>query len=839
MNVGHPGDAVRDVRYAWRTLLRSAGSSSVTVLLVGLGIGATTTLFSLTYGVLLKPLPWPEPDRLVRLQETRGGNPGRLPWTITNTTYHAWREQPQAIEEIGGWTRAQMMTVTAGSGEPERLAVGRVTPSLLRVLRARPASGRLFTDDDAVANTGPGVAVLSGVVLLGDAVWERRFGGDPAIVGRSVRLDDRFVTVVGVMPKDFAFPDSETQAWVPMAVGRVTAGAKLITGQIFNALARLRPGVAAAQAASEATARAIAAPSLANAGIALFGSNGAIAVTAVPAREALTADVRPAVIMLLSAVGLIFATAIASVLVLQTARVAKRQREMAIRMAIGAHGGHLLRQWLIESALLGIAGGTGGLALAAALHRILPTMLPAGFPRVEAVTLDARVALVCAALTAIVILVCGFVPALQARRENLRDALAGDGTASGAGAASVRSTRVRLAMMVAQVAIACVLLVGTALLGRSFSALLAADRGFDPRDVLTAHATIPDGAFASRSAGLERIQQRLQALPGVAQAAFGDALPFVTTGGFRGFTLPSPKDPSTKIQVQTILRKVSPDYFPAMGLRLIAGRALDPTDTSTSRPVVVVNRTFAARYLGEPSIGTVLSIPMGDYRDWAVVGIVEDLRQGGLDGVSPTLFGGVTDPPQPEMFLTYRQWTGNVTELAFVIRTNVNPTTIAPILRGILREEEPSAAVDSIMTMEDRVTQSLARPRTYAILLAGFALFAVIIAAVGLVGVLSYMTSQRTREIGIRTALGAQSRDIVRLVTRETAAILGAGIGIGLTAAYLLAGALKPMLYGISTHDTRTFVGVPVLLAAIVAIACALPAHRATRVDPLRALRHQ
>ena len=826
-------DTARDVRYACRTLLRSAGFSAITILLTGLGIGATATLFSLTDGVLMKPLPWPEPDRLVRLQETRGGRSGRVPWTITNTTYHAWREQPQTIEDVGGWTRAQLMALTTGAGEPERLPIGRMTPSLLRVLRARPVLGRIFADDDPVADDGPGV------VILGESLWRRRFRSDPAVVGRSVRLDDRQMTVVGVMPKAVAFPDYETQAWMPMGVSRVTPGAKLITGQIFSAVARLRPGVTVAQAESEATARAVAAPSLANAGTALFGSNGAIAVAALPARDVLTADVRPALIMLLSAVALIFATAIASVLVLQTARAAKRQREMAIRLAIGASARHLVRQWLIESALLGLAGGTGGLALAAALHRMLPSVLPPGFPRVEEVAIDLRVALLCAGLTALVILVCGLVPAFQARREDLRLALAGDGTASGAGAASPRSTRVRLAMMVAQVAIACMLLVGTALLARSFSALLAADRGFDPRDVLTAHATIADRPFASQAAGFERIQRRLQALPGIAQVGFGDALPFVTTGGFRGFTLPSPKDPATRIQAQSMLRAVSPDYFPALGLRLIAGRSIESTDTATSRPVVVVNKTFAARYLGERPIGTVLSIPIGSYRDWEVVGIVEDLRQGGFNGVAPTRFGGVTDPPQPEMFFTYRQWTSTIRELAYVVRTNRNPSAIAPLLRDILREEEPSAAVDSVMTMEDRVMQSLARPRTYAVLLAGFALFAVVIAAAGLVGVLSYMTSQRTREIGIRTALGARARDIVRLVTRETAAILAAGLGIGLTGAYLLAGALRPMLYGVSAHDPRTFVAVPAILAGIVAIACALPAHRATRVSPLKALRHQ
>lgn len=826
-------DLGRDVRYAVRTLSRSPGFAFVVVLLIGLGIGATTTLFSLTYGVLLRPLSWPEPDRLVRLQETRGGKAGRVPWTITNTTYHAWREQPRTIEELGGWRRGRLMTFSTGAGEPERLSVGNVTPSLLRVLRARPAAGRIFADDDPAAADGPGVVILS------YTVWQRRFAADPAIVGRSFRLDDRLMTVVGVMPEAFAFPDRETQAWLPMGVARVRPGADVIAGQIFNAIARLRAGVTAEQASTEGTSRGRAAPTLANAGLGLFGNSGVIAVTAVPARDALTADVKPALIMLLAAVGLIFATAIASVLVLQTARVAKRRREIAVRMAIGASAGHLLQQWLIESALLGGAGGAAGLALAAALHRILPALLPPDFPRADDVTLDARVALVAAALTAFVVIVCGLLPALQARRDNLRDALAGDSTASGTSAASVRSTRMRAAMMVAQVAIACVLLVGTALLARSFAALLGADRGFDPHDVLTAHLTMKARPFAAQSAGLERIQQRLQALSGVAQVGFGDALPFVTTGGFRGLTLPSPADPAVTIQAQTILRAVSPEYFPALGLRRVAGRALDRTDTASSRPVVVVNKTFAARYLGDRPLGIVLSIPIGAYRDWEVVGIVDDLRQGGLSGVAPAAFGGVGDPPQPEMFFTYRQWTGSISELAYVIRANANPAALAPILRQILREEEPSLAIDSVMTMEDRVMQSLARPRTYAVLLGGFASFAMIIAAVGLFGVLSYMAAQRTREIGIRTALGAQPRDIVRLVTRETAAILVVGLGIGLAAAFLLAGSLRPMLYGVSTHDPKAFVIVPVVLSVIVGLACAIPARRATRVDPLAALRYQ
>ena len=826
-------DVRRDIRHAFRTLLRSPGFGTVTVLLMSLGIGATTTLFSLTYGVVLKPLPWSEPDRIVRLEETRGGRPGRVPWTISNTTYHAWREQPDTIEEIGGWMRGQLMTMTVGGGEAERLRVGRVTPSLFRVLRAQPRAGRLFSDDDAAAGKGPGV------VVLGFGLWQRRFGGDPQVIGRSFRLDDRLLTITGVMERDFAFPDRETQAWLPLEIARVGAGTDVISGQIFNAVARLRPGGTAQQAASEATSRGRAAPSLGSAGVALFGSSADIAVTAMPARDALTADVRPALIMLLAAVGLLFSTAIASVLVLQASRAAKRRREMAVRMAIGAGAGQLARQWVVESAIVGIAAGISGLLVAAALHQLLPVVLPPDFPRVDEVALDAQVAVFASILTLLAIIVCGLVPALQIRDRHLVESLTGDGTAPGPGAANTRATRVRTAMMVAQVAIACVLLVGTGLLARSFAALLAADRGFDPRDLLTAHITMEARPFVSLSAGLERAQQRLQALPEVAEVGFGNALPFVTTGGLGGLTLPSPKDPGSKVQVQALMRTVSPEYFPAMGLRLIAGRALDQADSAASRPVVVVNRTFAAQYLDIDPIGTILPIALGARREWEVVGVVDDVRQGGLSGVAPAAFGGVEDPPQPEMFFTYRQWTGSVSELVYVIRGGANPAALASTLRAILREEDPSLVIDSVMTMEDRVMHSLARPRTYAVLLGGFALFALTIAAVGLFGVMSYMAAQRTREIGIRTALGAQPHDILRLVTREALAILIGGLVIGLTAAFLLARSLAPLIYGVSIHDVTSFVAVPLILSAIVAVACAVPARRATRVSPLVAMRYQ
>ncbi len=823
---------LRDIRHSIRNLIRAPAFAAVAVLLIALGVGATTTLFSLTYGVLMKPLPWPEADRVVRLQETRGGSTGRIPWTISNATYHAWREHHSTIEDVGGWMRSQTMTLTIGAGTPERLRVGRVTPSLMRVLGVRPRLGRVPSDDEAGGRSGPRT------VVIGFDVWRHRFAGDPTVIGRTVRLDDRLVTIVGVMPEGFTFPDRDTEAWLPLEIARVTAGADVIQAMIFNAVARLRPGATAGQASSEATARGLSAPKLGSAAVALFGNDGAVAVAAVPARDALTADVRPALVVLLAAVALIFGTAVASVLVLQQSRAVRRRREMAVRIAIGAGSGHIARLWLVESAVIGAIGGAAGLATAAALHRALPAVLPPDFPRLAEIGIDRTVTACAAGLTLLATVLCGLVPMLQLRDRAPAQALTVDATAPD-GARSTRATAMRRAMMAAQIAVACVLLVGTGLLARSFGALLAADRGFDPRGVLTAHFTTDLMPFASGSAGLERARERLAALPGVTAAAFGNALPFVTSGGFRGFTMPSPLDPAATVQVQAIVRTVSPEYFAAMGLRLISGRALEGVDTADSLPVVVVNRTFAARYLGPEPIGTMLPMVAGARREWTVVGVVDDLRQGGLSGVAPAAFGGVADPPQPEMFFTYRQWTQGIQDVVFVVRTAADASALGPALRATVAGEAPGLALDSLMTLDDRVRESLARPRTYALLLGGFGVFALAIAGAGLFGVISYLAAERTREIGIRAALGARPGDILWLVSQETAAVLVVGLSIGLGAAFVLARSLTPLLYGVPTHDPMSFVAVPVILAAVAAVACAIPARRAARVNPLVALRHQ
>jgi len=822
-------DARQDLRFAARMLKHSPGFAAVVILTMALSIGATTTFFSLAYGVLMRPLPWPGADRLIRLQETRGGRVSRIPWTISNAAYLAWRDNPSTIEEIGSWFRSRRMTLS-GDGDPERLEVAGVTPSLFRVLRARPEIGRLFLDEDAV---GP----QSSAVLLGYGLWQRRFGGRPDIVGTSVRLEGRGHTVVGVMPRDFGFPTPEIDAWTAFNPPAVRGEGGVIRLTLSSALARLRPNATVQQAAAEATSRVRGAPDLRQTAIALFGTNGVPAMSAAPAIDVMTAEVRPALLILLAAVGLLFVASTASLIVLQLSRVAKRRREIAVRTAIGAGHARLIRQWLVESAMLGVAGAAAGLSAALLLHRSLPALLPAGFPRVEDVRLDWRVAAFACAVACLASLACGMVPAFRGRREHPADAL-GEGVATTSPVTRTPTARLRTVFMASQVAVACILLVGASLLVRSFTALVNVDRGFDPRGVLTMRIPLPPrSTFAAHKDMLDRLQQRLLAMRGVSEVAFGNALPFVTSGGFRGMNLALPRDPSTKVEVQATMRAVSPEYFPAMRLRLVQGRVLGASETESSPPVVVVNRTFATRYLDNRAVGQRLALNLVDRPTWEVVGVVEDMRQGSNANEPSSTFGGVLDPPLAEMFFAHRQWPNPLEDLIVVMRTNNDPAALASDARALVRAEDPSLAIDSVMTMEDLVAASLAGPRTYAVFLVGFAVCALAIAGVGLFGVLSYTTSQRTREIGLRTALGAQRQDVLALVGRQALAVTVGGLVAGLLASFFLSQSMAKLLYGVSTRDAMTFVAVPFVLLIVAMLACAAPVWRATRIDPIDALR--
>jgi predicted permease len=806
----------QDVRYSLRLLRRQPRFTLLASATMALGIAATTILFSVTYGVLMKPLPWPDGDRLVVLKETRGGKPPRFN-AFSNAAYLAWREQATTIEGIAAWSQP---TVTlTGQGEPERIRITAATASLFTLLEARPLIGSLFNEADEVAKSGS-------VVVLFEGLWRERYGADPGVLGRTLQFNGRPVTIIGVLPERLAYPDHRSRALVPFHVP-VTTGNSL---SMFDAIAKLRAGVTAAQAAAEATARGRFAADTSLTTIAIFGGNGPVGVTALPMKDALTADVRQPLIVLLTAVALLLVTAASNVAGLQLARATSRRREMAIRAALGAGGARVMRQLLVESVLLGMMGAAAGLALTRLLHGVLPTVLPADFPRADDLHLDAPVVAFALIASGVVSIAFGLLPALRVRRVDLVASLSEDGSAPvGAGAAS-RVGRARMVIMAGQVAIACVLLIGASLLGRSFLALLTADRGYDPSGVLTARVSMPDSMFTPerRYAIVHQMIDRLSAIPGVADAAFTSELPLTAGGSTAGFTLHRPGGP---VPVQASPRVVSASTFSALGLRVIAGRGFSDADTESSRPVAVVNRVFANRYLQGNALDA--KVPMGlgymdPDSDATIVGVVDDVR-----------YLASNDSTQPELYYSYRQLKGRliVPVVTLLVRTPGDPSGLAGALRSAVREADGTLVSEAVMTMEDRMLVGLARPRLYTILLGGFAAFALAIAGVGLFGVLSYSVAQRSREMAVRSALGASPAQILGMVVRQGLTIAGTGICVGIAAAVVLARSLATFLYGVTPHDAVTFVAVPVVLLAVAAMACVAPARRAARLDPLRVLR--
>lgn len=806
-----------DVRYGWQLLRRQWGHSLVVVATMALGIGASTVLFSVVYGVLVKPMPWPDTDRLVRLYETRQGSTRPVRF-MTNLTYLAWNEKPSTIEGLAAWSSG-VMTMT-GAGEPARVRVIDASPGLFPLLGATPALGRLF----AVSKEG---WADDSQIVLSHGLWQQRFGGSKTVIGRAVQLDGAQYTVVGVMPASFAFPDREARAWVPFNVPPVVGkDPKQRSLSMFSAVAKLRPGVTQAQAQAEANARGRAAPDPGLVVMAVFGSKGLVQVSAVPFVESITGEIRPALIVFLVAVGLLLVTATSNVASLQLARATTRRREIAIRTALGAGSARLLRQLLVENAIVGQAGGLVGLLLALALVRVLPSVLPPDFPRVADIALDWRAALFSVGLSLVAGVAFGLVPALHVTRVNVAEALVEDGLSSVGASRRSATARIRFVIMAGQIAVASVLLVGAALLARSFVALIYADRGYEPARLLTAQLTLPSPGYNGqrRAEALARLMERLNQVPGVTHAAFTTQLPLASGSDILGsFPVPA-RGGSGMVQAHASIRQVSTDYFAALGLPVVEGRGFTDADTRGARTVVVVNRTFAAKYL-DKAVGTLLP---GGLAPREVVGVVEDVK-----------YKSITESAQPETYQSVRQLESGFesSDVSLLVRTAGDPTRLVPTLRSLVHEQDSSVALESVMTMEDRVWTSLAKPRLYALLLVVFACFALTIAGVGLFGVLSYSVMQRSREIGVRTALGATPRVIVRLVLRQALTVTLCGLALGLAASAALAKYLSKLLYGVTAYDAASYVVVPVVLTVVAVVACVIPARRAARVDPVQVLR--
>jgi predicted permease len=805
-----------DLRFSFR-LLRREGRHTLSVsATMALAIGATTLLFAVTYGVLMKPLPWPNGGRLVLLNETRGGNAPRF-GAFSNAAFHAWRDRPRTIDGLAAWS--QRSATLTGSADPERIRVVASSASLFQTLGVVPLIGSFFTEADEAAARRP-------VVVLSEQVWRQRFAADPGVLGRAVQLDGEAHTVVGVLADAAAFPDRTIRAWLPFRVPPV-AGNSL---SMFNAIAALRPDSTPSQAAEEGTARGRNVPDTAMTTTAIFGSNGPLGVTATPMQAAMTADVRRPLIVLLAAVGLLLLAATANVASLQLARATTRRREMAIRAALGAGGGRAMRQLLVESLMLGLTGGAAGLLLAALLHRSLPSLLPADFPRAADLAFDSTVVAFALLASLVTSLVFGVLPALQVRRLDLVSALAEDGGGSAGLSRASRTARIRLAIMAGQVAVACVLLVGASLLGRSFQRLLNADRGYDPAGVLTARLSMPGPAYTPERRHLlvAGIIERLRGTPGLEHAAFTSEMPLTAGGSTVGFGMRGPDGP---VAVQASPRVVSPELIQALALRVVSGRGFMLSDTDTSPPVAIVNQAFARRYLDGAALGAEVPLGVG-YMEAPVpatiVGVLDDVR-----------YLSAADRTQPEIYYSFLQLRRRlaVPVVTLLLRTTFDPATLTPALRTAVAEADSGLVPDAVSPLEARILTGLARPRLYAVLVGGFALLAVLVASVGLFGVLSYSIAQRRREMAVRSALGATRGDIMRLVFGQGSLVAAAGVIVGLAIAAILTRSMAALLYGVTVYDLTTFIGVPILLFAVSALACALPARRAARQDPITALR--
>ncbi len=805
-----------DVRYACRLFRRQAAFTLLVVTTMAVGIGATTTLFSVTYGVLMKPLPWRDAERLVLLSETRGGRAPRFN-SFSNAAYLAWRDGMSTVDDLAAWsTRSATLS---GDGEPERIRVTASTASLFTVLGTRPLIGNLYAAADERAGEGR-------VIVLSEGLWRLRFGADPGVLGQLVQLDGEAHRIVGVLADAQAYPDRTTKAWVPFRV--VPAAGNFLS--MFNAIARLRPGATPEQAAAEGTARGTHAADTGMTTMAIFGGDGPIEIGARPMRDAVTAPVRLPLLVLLAAVALLLVTAVANIASLQLARATTRRREVAIRAALGAGTTRVTRQLLIENVLLGLAGGAAGLGITVLLHWSLDAVLPADFPRASDIGVGAAVVAFSLGLSVTTSVVLGVVPALRARRVNLVESLAEDVTgAVGHGRWSAVAQARRL-IMIGQVAIACILLVAASLVGRSFMAMISADRGYEPEGVMTARLAMPAPLYTPerRFALVTSVLGRLESLSG-GGVAFTSEMPLTPGGSTSALTLPRPFNGVTSAQASP--RIVSANAFHALGMRVVAGRSFTDADTETSMPVVVVNQAFARRYLGPAAVGA--NLPMGvGYMDAqslaTVVGVVEDVR-----------YLTAADASQPEMYYAYRQLKGRlpVPVVTLLVRGGGDDATRAAALRVAAREADDRLVADSVMTLSDRVVTTLARPRLYALLLGAFAVFSVAIAALGLFGVLSYAVAQRSRELAVRIALGARRVDIVRLVLGQGLAVSIIGLAAGLAGSLVLTRTIGALLYGIGRFDAVTYAVVPLLVLTIAVAACLVPARRAARIDPLRLLK--
>jgi putative ABC transport system permease protein len=805
---------LQDIRYGFRMLRKSPGLTCAAVVSLALGIGANTAIFGVVNSILLKSLPYKDPDRLVLLWGNLPAE-GKNRSQVSATDVDDWRHQNSVFEDVT--TYANWSATFTGGGEPERITGTQVGDGFFQIMRGTPLLGRTFLPEEQQDGK-------DNVIVLGYGLWKGRFGGDKSVVGKTVTLGTKAYTVVGVMPEDFLTLPSNLvapgQFYRPVAEPH---DEEERSSRHLRAIARLKPGVTVEQAQAEMN---VIASRLEREHPA---DNTGYGVRLVTLPEDTVGNLRPTLWTLFGAVVFVLLIACANVGNLLLARSTARRKEFAVRAALGAGRARIVRQLLTESVLLALAGGAVGLLFALWGTGIIGSLGAKVTPLLAGVAVDYRVLAFTALISVLAGVFFGLAPALQVSRPDLNESLKEGGRAGGAGE---RGERLRSALIVSEMALALVLLACAGLLIKSVVRLRAVDPGFKPERLLTADISLPESRYpdnASQAAFFERLAGRLETQPGVEAAGFTSVLPFGDNFDGRALAVEDrPRPRGQEISVDLYIE--TPDYLRAMQIPLVEGRAIDEHDAADTTPVALVNETMArGLWPGESAIGRRVKFPGSEKhpQPWrTVVGVVRDVKQYGLDR-----------DDKMQLYLPEQQYP--TSGMTVVMRTSSDPAGMTNALRGAVHEADKDLAVFDVATMDELLASSMALRRFSMLLLGVFACVAVLLAGVGIYGVISYSVTQRTREIGIRIALGAQRADVLLLVVRRGLLLACAGIALGLVGGLAVTRVMSGLLFGVGAKDPFTFAAVAALLALVALVACLVPARRATKVDPMVALRYE
>jgi putative ABC transport system permease protein len=803
-----------DVRYAFRTLRGNPGFAIVVLLTLALGIGANAAIFSVVNAVLLRPLPYRDADRLMVIWGDLR-RPGLNDIPASAGEYVDYRDRNRLLEQVAAYDTVGFNLT--GGAEPERVDGAVVTTTFFSLLGASAQIGRTFIP----AEDQPG---RDRVVVLSHALWTRRFNANPSIVGQTIPVDGRPAQVVGVMPAAFEFPDRTIEIWKPFLLDADALSDNNRGSHGYTALARLKAGVSRQQAQTDLNA-VTATFKLDHPG----NYRNGFGATLRPLQEEIVGDTGRPLLVLLAAVGVVLLIASANVANLLLARAASRRKEIALRTALGASRGRLVRQLITESVLVSLIGGLLGLGLATWGVNLLLASAPDSIPRLHEVGVDARVAAFTALVSLATGLVFGLVPALRASRAPLNDALKEGGRGSGGGAHGFAGR----ALVVSEVALSLVLLIAAGLLIHSFTRLQDVAPGFDTSRLLTFRISLPESRYTTFEKGqsfFDELFSNVRRNPGVRAAAAINAMPFSGSGGSRTFHVEGREEKRPEDQPEEQLRIVTEGYFDAMGIPIVAGREFTERDSLNRPRVAVVNDALARKHWPHESpIGRRVSFSTDEPHWYEIVGVAGNIKHRALDAAD-----------RPELYVPYRQplfsgWT--VRPMYVVVRTAGDPpSNVATIRREVARLDRDQPISD-VRTMDERIGRSLSGRRFNMVLLALFAGLALTLAAVGIYGIVAYSVTERTHEIGVRVALGAQRRDVIAMVVGQGMTMAATGTAIGVAAAAALARLMSSLLFGVSAVDPATFVAIPALLIGVALAACYVPARRATRVDPLQTLR--